>query len=106
VALAGTSRHVSITGRAHPGVGGQVGRLDFVTVHEGHDPHRIATGQRHPAGIGRHDHDRLVVGVLAIGIPPGRWKAQPENGVAHGLAATSESQVAWGIESKGRLSAT
>ena len=34
-----------------------------------------------------------------------RWKAQRENGVAHGFAATSASHVARSIESKGRGSA-
>ncbi len=50
---------------AHRRVGQRVARFHLVAVHERHDRDRLA------AGPVRADDERLVMGVVAVGVPPG-----------------------------------
>ena len=67
----------------------------------------IATGSAVPsAGASAGDDDeRLLVGVRAVGVPPGPVERPAENGVAHGVRAARASQVARGMSATARGSA-
>ena len=84
---------------AHRRVGGRVARLDLVAVHERHDRDRIRAGRR----IGRHDDERLLVGVRARTRPTTRaGMPSPRTASTMALRAARASHVSRSIEPIGR----
>ena len=51
---------------AHLGVGQRVGRLDLVAMHQRDDRDGLGAWR----GVGRDDDQRLLVGVVGVGVPP------------------------------------
>ena len=68
---------------AHLRVGRRVARLDLVAVHERHDRDGLRAGRPHRPATTTSVSSWAFA---AYASHHARWKAQPENGVAHGVA--------------------
>ncbi len=84
----------------HVGRGDRVAQLDLVAVHERDDRDRGSVRR----GVGGHDHQGLLVGVVAVGVPPGpvegpaAERGRPGGPVGERVPGCRVDQVEWSAD--------